>query len=121
MNGVITAIITCTGTIMVALIGFFKTNEKISLQLTGLQEDNKKTHEKIKEIYTMVQSNANTNLKDLAYTLEKDMNEFLLQGYVSDSEYDSLTEMYQLYKSLGGNGRIERKYTDKFKNLEKRG
>lgn len=80
--------------------------------------------EDIEELRTYIQKTEDKERKDLTliiasyrFRLVQLCKIYIKQGYVTQDQYDQLTEFYKLYHSLGGNGQAK-EYYEKTMELE---
>lgn len=70
--------------------------EELSKQLEALQEEEKEHMDSIVMSYR--------------FRLIQLCKQYIAQGYITQEQYDQLTEMYKVYHSFGGNGQAQRYY-----------
>ena len=58
----------------------------------------------IREVGAIEKSHMDLIISSYRFRLVQLCREFIKQGYVTQPQYDQLTEFYKLYTGLGGNG-----------------
>lgn len=102
-----------------------KTKKEIEVQLDPVYKE----LEDIRERILSLQDKENQDLKDInenfkliiasyKYRLVQLCKELLNQGFMYQYQYDNLSEFYNLYRGLGGNGRAQSYYEKVCNELE---
>ena len=68
-----------------------------------------------REIGTIEKNHIDLIISSYRFRLVQLCKEFIKQGYVTQAQYDQLTEFYKLYTELGGNGQAEEYYNKAIK------
>lgn len=114
------------GVIATGLFGFLaaKSNsagkrqfEELTSKITNLddkigeiKEVGDDNNRKIDQVNEKLALHDESHLVTMYVRLRRDINRCLKQGYVSSDEFAIVTQMFNNYKALGGNGYIERIY-----------
>lgn len=97
-----------------------KIQEKGKTTITSLEKAEKENHEEmykdLKEIQEQNERKFALILNSYKFRLIQLCKLHLKDGYISTEDYEQVSEMHELYKSLGGNGQAE-EYFDKVKKL----
>lgn len=64
----------------------------------------------IRDVGAIEKSHMDLIISSYRFRLVQLCREFIKQGYVTQPQYDQLTEFYKLYTGLGGNGQAEEYY-----------
>ena len=64
----------------------------------------------IRDVGAIEKSHMDLIISSYRFRLVQLCREFIKQGYVTQLQYDQLTEFYKLYTGLGGNGQAEEYY-----------
>lgn len=64
----------------------------------------------IREVGQIEKTHMDLIISSYRFRLVQLCKEFIRQGYMTQNQYDQLTEFYKLYTSLGGNGQAKEYY-----------
>ena len=98
--------------------------EKIVLELTDVkkqikdvQTTAKDSNSKIDEVQEKLKIHDEAHLNTMKLRLDRDMRRAINRGYTSRDEFSLVESMHKIYKTLGGNGYIDRLFSD-FEKLD---
>lgn len=98
--------------------------EKIVLELTNVkkqiedvQTTAKDSNSKIDEVQEKLKIHDEAHLNTMKLRLDRDMRRAINRGYTSRDEFSLVESMHKSYKTLGGNGYIDRLFSD-FEKLD---
>ena len=98
--------------------------EKIVLELTDVkkqikdvQTTAKDSNSKIDEVQEKLKIHDEAHLNTMRLRLDRDMRRAIRRKYTSRDEYSLVESMHKSYKALGGNGYIDRLFSD-FEKLD---
>lgn len=98
--------------------------EKIVLELTNVkkqiedvQTTAKDSNSKIDEVQEKLKIHDEAHLNTMKLRLDRDMRRAINRGYTYRDEFSLVESMHKSYKTLGGNGYIDRLFSD-FEKLD---
>lgn len=95
--------------------------QKMELNLQNAEHESDLEHKKIYEDLNRIQAkndeNFNLILNSYKFRLIQLCKVHLRDGYITEADFEQVSEMYKLYHGLGGNGQAQ-EYYDKVMNLE---
>ena len=92
-------------------------DEQIEEKLTPIVEEVEKLREYIRKVDQIETHKMDLIIDSYKFRLIQLCKLYIKQGYMTQAQYDQLTEFYKLYSSLGGNGQAKQ-YFDKAIQLE---
>ena len=94
---------------------------KASINAIKIQADNehKNMYKDLNKIQDNNVRNFNLIINSYKFRLIQLCKSHLKDGYITENDFEQITEMYKLYKGLGGNGQAQ-EYYDKVLQLEVR-
>ena len=95
------------------------TNAKIALTQFKTEADVTKGHmyDDLNEVQAKNEENFKLIINSYKFRLIQLCKTHIRDGYISESDFEQITEMYKLYTGLGGNGQAE-EYYDKVLDLQ---
>ena len=98
-----------------------KVNTDAKVVLTQLKLESEKEHESMYDDLNEVQAKNEENFKliinSYKFRLIQLCKTHLRDGFITESDFEQITEMYKLYHGLGGNGQAQ-EYYDKVLELD---
>ena len=94
--------------------------ESIDSKLQPIQEEIEELRKYIREVGQLEKNHIDLIISSYKYRLIQLCKEYIRQGYMTQGQYDQLTEFYKLYSSLGGNGQAK-EYYERVLQLQVRG
>lgn len=91
--------------------------ELIDEKLQPILEDIEELREYIRKIETKENQDLTLIISSYRFRLVQLCKIYIKQGYMTQDQYDQLTEFYKLYHALGGNGQAQ-EYYEKTMELE---
>lgn len=91
--------------------------EIIDEKLQPILEDIEELREYIRKIETKENQDLTLIISSYRFRLVQLCKIYIKQGYMTQDQYDQLTEFYKLYHALGGNGQAQ-EYYEKTMELE---
>ena len=89
----------------------------VKKQLKDVQTTAKDSNSKIDEVQEKLKIHDKAHLNTMKLRLDRDMRRAINRGYTSRDEFSLVESMHKSYKTLGGNGYIDRLYCD-FEKLD---
>ena len=89
----------------------------VKKQIEDVQTTAKDSNSKIDEVQEKLKIHDEAHLNTMKLRLDRDMRRAINRGYTSRDEFSLVESMHKSYKTLGGNGYIDRLYCD-FEKLE---
>lgn len=89
----------------------------VKKQLKDVQTTAKDSNSKIDEVQEKLKIHDEAHLNTMKLRLDRDMRRAINRGYTSRDEFSLVESMHKSYKTLGGNGYIDRLYCD-FEKLD---
>lgn len=89
--------------------------ETIENRIEPIKMEIEELRKYIREIGTIEKNHVDLIISSYRFRLVQLCKEFIKQGYVTQAQYDQLTEFYKLYTGLGGNGQAEEYYNKAIK------
>ncbi|WP_261103737.1 hypothetical protein [Streptococcus mitis] len=89
----------------------------VKKQLKDVQTTAKDSNSKIDEVQEKLKIHDKAHLNTMKLRLDRDMRRAINRGYTSRDEFSLVESMHKIYKTLGGNGYIDRLYCD-FEKLD---
>ena len=89
--------------------------ETIENRIEPIKMEIEELRKHIREIGTIEKNHIDLIISSYRFRLVQLCKEFIKQGYVTQAQYDQLTEFYKLYTELGGNGQAEEYYNKAIK------
>ena len=89
--------------------------ETIENRIEPIKMEIEELRKYIREIGTIEKNHVDLIISSYRFRLVQLCKEFIKQGYVTQAQYDQLTEFYKLYTALGGNGQAEEYYNKAIK------
>lgn len=87
-----------------------KTERLIETELEPIKEEIEELRRYIRETADTEQRNIALIISSYKFRLTQMCKLFLEQKYLTQDQYDQLTEFYKLYEALGGNGQAKQYY-----------
>lgn len=98
-----------------------KKNEQLECtideRLEPITQEIEELRKYIREVGQVEKNHMDLIISSYRFRLVQLCKEFIRQGYMTQPQYDQLTEFYKLYEALGGNGQAK-EYYDKAMMLE---
>ena len=94
--------------------------ETIEERLSPILVEIEELRKYIREVGAIEKHHIDLIISSYRFRLMQLCKEYLKQGYMTQAQYDQLTEFYKLYRALGGNGQAE-EYFNKTEKLEIKG
>ena len=98
-------------------------NNSAKTELTNFKNECEKEHETMYDDLNNIQNenikNFNLIINSYKFRLIQLCKTHLRDGYISEADFEQITEMYKLYHGLGGNGQAQ-EYYEKVLKLENR-
>lgn len=89
--------------------------ETIENRIEPIKMEIEELRKYIRDIGTIEKNHVDLIISSYRFRLVQLCKEFIKQGYVTQAQYDQLTEFYKLYTGLGGNGQAEEYYNKAIK------
>ncbi len=89
----------------------------VKKQLKDVQTTAKDSNSKIDEVQEKLKIHDEAHLNTMKLRLGRDMRQAINRGYTSRDEFSLVESMHKIYKTLGGNGYIDRLFSD-FEKLD---
>ncbi len=89
----------------------------VKKQIEDVQTTAKDSNSKIDEVQEKLKIHDEAHLNTMKLRLDRDMRRAINRGYTSRDEFSLVESMHKSYKTLGGNGYIDRLYCD-FEKLD---
>ena len=89
----------------------------VKKQLKDVQTTAKDSNSKIDEVQEKLKIHDKAHLNTMKLRLGRDMRQAINRGYTSRDEFSLVESMHKSYKILGGNGYIDRLFSD-FEKLD---
>ena len=89
----------------------------VKKQLKDVQTTAKDSNSKIDEVQEKLKIHDEAHLNTMKLRLDRDMRRAINRGYTSRDEFSLVESMHKIYKTLGGNGYIDRLFSD-FEKLD---
>jgi len=89
----------------------------VKKQIEDVQTTAKDSNSKIDEVQEKLKIHDKAHLNTMKLRLDRDMRRAINRGYTSRDEFSLVESMHKIYKTLGGNGYIDRLYCD-FEKLD---
>ena len=89
----------------------------VKKQLKDVQTTAKDSNSKIDEVQEKLKIHDKAHLNTMKLRLDRDMRRAINRGYTSRDEFSLVESMHKIYKTLGGNGYIDRLFSD-FEKLD---
>lgn len=89
----------------------------VKKQLKDVQTTAKDSNSKIDEVQEKLKIHDEAHLNTMKLRLDRDMRRAINRGYTSRDEFSLVESMHKSYKTLGGNGYIDRLFSD-FEKLD---
>ena len=89
----------------------------VKKQIKDVQTTAKDSNSKIDEVQEKLKIHDEAHLNTMKLRLDRDMRRAINRGYTSRDEFSLVESMHKSYKTLGGNGYIDRLYCD-FEKLD---
>ena len=89
----------------------------VKKQIKDVQTTAKDSNSKIDEVQAKLKIHDEAHLNTMKLRLDRDMRRAINRGYTSRDEFSLVESMHKSYKTLGGNGYIDRLYCD-FEKLD---
>ena len=89
----------------------------VKKQIKDVQTTAKDSNSKIDEVQAKLKIHDDAHLNTMKLRLDRDMRRAINRGYTSRDEFSLVESMHKSYKTLGGNGYIDRLYCD-FEKLD---
>ena len=87
-------------------------DERIEEKLAPVIEEIEKLREYVRQVDTNEKHKIDLIIDSYKFRLTQMCRLYIKQGYMTQDQYDQLTEFYKLYEALGGNGQAKQ-YFDK--------
>lgn len=87
-----------------------KLDETIDSRLEPIQQEIEELRKYIREVGAVEKTHMDLIISSYRFRLVQLCKEFLRQGYMTEPQYEQLSEFYKLYHGLGGNGQAEDYY-----------
>lgn len=89
----------------------------VKKQIEDVQTTAKDSNSKIDEVQAKLKIHDDAHLNTMKLRLDRDMRRAINRGYTSRDEFSLVESMHKSYKALGGNGYIDRLFSD-FEKLD---
>ena len=89
----------------------------VKKQIEDVQTTAKDSNSKIDEVQEKLKVHDEAHLNTMKLRLDRDMRRAINRGYTSRDEFSLVESMHKSYKTLGGNGYIDRLFSD-FEKLD---
>ena len=89
----------------------------VKKQIKDVQTTAKDSNSKIDEVQAKLKIHDEAHLNTMKLRLDRDMRRAINRGYTSRDEFSLVESMHKIYKTLGGNGYIDRLFSD-FEKLD---
>lgn len=89
----------------------------VKKQIEDVQTTAKDSNSKIDEVQKKLKIHDEAHLNTMKLRLDRDMRRAINRGYTSRDEFSLVESMHKSYKTLGGNGYIDRLFSD-FEKLD---
>lgn len=89
----------------------------VKKQIKDVQTTAKDSNSKIDEVQEKLKIHDKAHLNTMKLRLDRDMRRAINRGYTSRDEFSLVESMHKSYKTLGGNGYIDRLFSD-FEKLD---
>ena len=89
----------------------------VKKQIEDVQTTAKDSNSKIDEVQAKLKIHDEAHLNTMKLRLDRDMRRAINRGYTSREEFSLVESMHKSYKTLGGNGYIDRLFSD-FEKLD---
>ena len=89
----------------------------VKKQIKDVQTTAKDSNSKIDEVQEKLKIHDEAHLNTMKLRLGRDMRRAINRGYTSREEFSLVESMHKSYKTLGGNGYIDRLFSD-FEKLD---
>ena len=89
----------------------------VKKQIKDVQTTAKDSNSKIDEVQEKLKIHDEAHLNTMKLRLDRDMLRAINRGYTSRDEFSLVESMHKSYKTLGGNGYIDRLFSD-FEKLD---
>lgn len=89
----------------------------VKKQIKDVQTTAKDSNSKIDEVQERLKIHDKAHLNTMKLRLDRDMRRAINRGYTSRDEFSLVESMHKSYKTLGGNGYIDRLFSD-FEKLD---
>ena len=89
----------------------------VKKQIKDVQTTAKDSNSKIDEVQEKLKIHDEAHLNTMKLRLSRDMRSAINRGYTSRDEFSLVESMHKSYKTLGGNGYIDRLFSD-FEKLD---
>ena len=89
----------------------------VKKQIKDVQTTAKDSNSKIDEVQAKLKIHDDAHLNTMKLRLDRDMRRAINRGYTSRDEFSLVESMHKSYKTLGGNGYIDRLFSD-FEKLD---
>lgn len=89
----------------------------VKKQIKDVQTTAKDSNSKIDEVQEKLKIHDDAHLNTMKLRLDRDMRRAINRGYTSRDEFSLVESMHKSYKTLGGNGYIDRLFSD-FEKLD---
>ena len=89
----------------------------VKKQIKDVQTTAKDSNSKIDEVQAKLKIHDEAHLNTMKLLLGRDMRQAINRGYTSRDEFSLVESMHKSYKTLGGNGYIDRLFID-FEKLD---
>jgi len=89
----------------------------VKKQIKDVQTTAKDSNAKIDEVQEKLKVHDEAHLNTMKLRLDRDMRRAINRGYTSRDEFSLVESMHKSYKTLGGNGYIDRLFSD-FEKLD---
>lgn len=90
---------------------------EVKKQIKDVQTTAKDSNSKIDEVQEKLKVHDEAHLNTMKLRLGRDMRQAINRGYTSRDEFSLVESMHKSYKTLGGNGYIDRLFSD-FEKLD---
>lgn len=87
----------------------------IESRIEPIQQEIEELRKYIREVGAIERSHMDLIVSSYRFRLVQLCKEFIRQGYMTQDQYDQLTEFYKLYTALGGNGQAKEYYESAMK------
>lgn len=84
----------------------------VKKQIKDVQTTAKDSNSKIDEVQEKLKIHDKAHLNTMKLRLDRDMRRAINRGYTSRDEFSLVESMHKSYKTLGGNGYIDRLFSD---------
>lgn len=84
----------------------------VKKQIKDVQTTAKDSNSKIDEVQEKLKIHDEAHLNTMKLRLDRDMRRAINRGYTSRDEFSLVESMHKSYKTLGGNGYIDRLFSD---------